>query len=60
MEKKIINFLASAGLIITAAIWGFAFVVVKDSLDFVPPVYMVAIRYSIAVIVLAAVLNKKL
>ena len=33
MEKKIINFLASAGLIITAAIWGFAFVVVKDSLE---------------------------
>lgn len=56
MNKKLIGILASAGLILTAAIWGFAFVVVKDSVDTIPPVYMVAIRYTIAAVVLGFVL----
>lgn len=56
MNKKLIGVLASAGLILTAAIWGFAFVVVKDSVDTIPPVYMVAIRYTIAAVVLGFVL----
>lgn len=60
MNKKSINIFSSLGLILTAAIWGFAFVVVKDSLDFVPPVYMVAIRFTIAAIVLGLVLLPKL
>ena len=48
--------LASGGLILTAAIWGFAFVVVKDSVDTIPPVYMVSIRYTIAAVLLGFVL----
>ncbi len=60
MNSKQINILASLGLILTAAIWGFAFVVVKDSLDFVPPIYMTAIRFAIAGIVLALILNRHL
>lgn len=60
MNNKKINTLASLGLILTAAIWGFAFVVVKDSLDFVPPIYMTAIRFLIAGVVLVIVLNKRL
>lgn len=56
MNKKMVSVLASAGLILTAAIWGFAFVVVKDSVDSIPPVYMVAIRYTIAAVVLGFVL----
>lgn len=56
MNKKLIGILASAGLILTAAIWGFAFVVVKDSVDTIPPVYMVSIRYTIAAVVLGFVL----
>lgn len=56
MNKKSIAFLSSCGLILTALIWGFAFVVVKDSLDFVPPVYMVALRYTIAALILGVVL----
>lgn len=56
MNKKVINVLASCGLVLTAALWGFAFVVVKDSVDAVPPVYMVAIRYTIAAFVLGLVL----
>lgn len=60
MNSKQLNFFASLGLISTAAIWGFAFVVVKDSLDFVPPVYMTAIRFAIAGVVLAVILNRRL
>ena len=56
MNKKLIGILASAGLILTAAIWGFAFVVVKDSVDTIPPVYMVSIRYTIAAVLLGFVL----
>lgn len=56
MNKKLIGILASGGLILTAAIWGFAFVVVKDSVDTIPPVYMVSIRYTIAAVLLGFVL----
>lgn len=60
MNKKMVSVIASSGLILTAAIWGFAFVVVKDSLDLVPPVYMVSIRYTIATIILGLVLIPRL
>ena len=56
MNKKLIGILASGGLILTAAIWGFAFVVVKDSVDTIPPGYMVSIRYTIAAVLLGFVL----
>lgn len=51
---------ASFGMLLTAAIWGFAFVVVKDSLDIVPPIYMMAFRFTIASIVLTLVFFNKL
>lgn len=60
MNKKSTQFFASLGLLLTAAIWGFAFVVVKDSLDYVGSVYMVAIRFSIAAIGLAVIFCKRL
>lgn len=47
-SKKFISFLAGGGLLLTAMIWGFAFVVVKNSLDSVPPLYMLAFRFTIA------------
>jgi len=59
MNKKSISILASCGLILTAAIWGFAFVVVKDSLDYVGAVYMVAIRYTIAAVVMGLIFIKR-
>lgn len=59
MNKKFVSFLASAGLILTAAIWGFAFVIVKDSLDYIGPMYMVAIRYSIAAVCMSLIFIKK-
>lgn len=60
MNKKSISFLASLGLLLAAAIWGFAFVVVKDSLDYIGPVWMMAFRFTIAALALSAVYAKKL
>ena len=51
--------LASLGLIITAAIWGFAFVVVKDSLDYMGAVYMIAFRYTLAAVVMSLIFIKR-
>ena len=59
MNQKTTSFLASFGLVLTAAIWGFAFVVVKDSLDYIGAVYMIAIRYSMAALVMALIFIKK-
>ena len=41
-------------------IWGFSFVVVKNSLDLVPTIYMLAFRFTVATIFLAVVFWKKL
>ena len=60
MNSKFTSTLASIGLIITAAIWGFAFVVVKDSLDYIGSFYMVAIRFSIAAIGMGLIFFKKI
>ncbi len=54
------SLLAQIGIIITTIIWGIAFVVVKDALDFIPAVYMVAIRFSLAAVFLMLVFHKKL
>ena len=51
--------LASFGLILTAAIWGFAFVVVKDSLDYVGAVYMIALRYTLAAVAMSLIFIKR-
>ena len=60
MNSKFTSLLASAGLLLTAAIWGFAFVVVKDSLDYIGSFYMVAIRFSIAALGLGLIFFKKI
>ena len=60
MNKKFVSLIASAGLLLTAAIWGFAFVVVKDSLDYIGSFYMVAIRFSIAAVGMALIFFKKI
>lgn len=59
-QTKKIRLLAASGFIVTAMIWGFAFVVVKNALDFTGPVYMLAFRFTIAAAVLAAVFRKRL
>ena len=59
-NKKLVTFAASAGLLLVTIIWGAAFAVVKNSLDYVPPIYMMAFRFTIAGIVMSLVFIKKL
>lgn len=47
--------LAGAGCVLAAAIWGLAFVVVKDGLDYVGALYMMAFRFSVAAAALSIV-----
>ncbi|MDO5389690.1 MAG: DMT family transporter [Eubacteriales bacterium] len=58
-ERKIAA-LANIGLLGTAVIWGFAFVVVKNSLDLVPPTWMLAFRFTIASVVLGLIFIRKM
>ncbi|MDD4413610.1 MAG: DMT family transporter, partial [Oscillospiraceae bacterium] len=51
---------ASAGLLLTALIWGFAFIVVKSSLDKIGAFYMLAFRFSIATLGLSVIFFKRL
>lgn len=60
MRQNKIQILAGAGMLGTAAIWGFAFVIVKNSLDLIPPTYMLAFRFTIAALLLALICHKKL
>lgn len=59
MNKKT-TILSYAGLFLITAIWGYAFVVVKNSIDSVPPIYMLAIRFTIASVGLIIVFHRKL
>lgn len=59
-SNKNVSLLASMGLLLTAVIWGFAFVVVKDSLDTIPPIYMMAFRFTIASAALTLIFAKRL
>lgn len=59
-SEKFISIWASSGLILTAIIWGLAFVVVKDSLDWIPPIYMLAFRFTIATLSLSLIFAVRL
>lgn len=51
---------AGCGVLVTAAIWGFAFVVVKDSLNDITPLWMMATRFTIAALAMAAIFIRQL
>lgn len=55
-----VHVLAAFGMLFTAAIWGFAFVVVKDSLNDVSAAYMIAIRFTIATLSVGILFLKRL
>ncbi|WP_407399421.1 DMT family transporter [Treponema sp.] len=54
-----LKYIFSAGLILTAAIWGFAFVIVKDSLEYIGPTWMVGIRFTVAAICLSLIFIRR-
>ena len=59
MNKKLVSFFASSGLLLAATIWGFSFVIVKDSLDYIGAMYMIAYRYTIAAVAMSLIFIKK-
>ena len=58
MTKR--ELMADAILVLTAMIWGTGFVVMKNTLDAVPPGAIIAIRYSIASVLTAVMFRKHL
>lgn len=52
--------LAILGLLITTMIWGSSFVVMKNSVDVIPPTYLLALRFTFAALALAAVFHGSL
>ena len=59
MNNKFVSVFASAGLLLAATIWGFSFVIVKDSLDYIGAMYMIACRYTIAALAMSLLFFKK-
>lgn len=51
---------AALGMLLTAIIWGFAFVVVKNSLDIISTEYLLAFRFTIAAVALSLIFIKRL
>ncbi|MBQ4264430.1 MAG: DMT family transporter [Clostridia bacterium] len=58
MTKR--EWMADAILVLTAFIWGTGFVVMKNTLDSVPPGAIIAIRYAIASVLTALMFRKHL
>lgn len=59
MDKKKV-LLADLSLILVAALWGGGFVAVKDALNNIGPYYLMAMRFSLAAILLGVVFFKKM
>ena len=59
MNSRFTSVAASAGLLLAATIWGFSFVIVKDSLDYIGAMYMIAYRYTIAALAMSLIFIKK-
>ncbi|MCQ2981708.1 MAG: DMT family transporter, partial [Treponemataceae bacterium] len=60
MNAKVRTVICSVGLLLVTVIWGVAFVFVKNGLDLIPPIWMVALRFTVASICLSLVFCKKL
>ncbi len=58
MTKQV--WLADGILVLTAMIWGTGFVVMKNTLDSIPPAAIIAIRYTIAALLTALLFRKQL
>lgn len=58
--SRVLFFSLSGLMLLTSAIWGISFVVVKDSLNKIGATWMIAIRFSIAALFLSLIYIKKL
>lgn len=59
-KKRKMALLSDFALLIVAALWGGGFVVVKDALDLITPMYLMSMRFILASIVLYIFLHKKI
>ena len=57
-DKKII--LADFSLLLVAIIWGSGFIFMKNTLDFLDPIYIISLRFTISFLVMGALFFKKL
>ncbi len=48
MSEKTKKILASSGILLVTIVWGSAFVVMKNSMDVIPPTYLLAYRFTVA------------
>lgn len=62
MKEKILSktLLWDFSLLVVAMVWGGGFVVTKNALDIVTPLYFLAVRFSVAGILMALIFFKKL
>ncbi len=58
--KNIKKALALPGLVFATVLWGFSFVVCKDAVHVITPVYMIAFRFTIASVLMIPFLYKKI
>lgn len=58
MDKKK-SILADMSLLLVAIMWGGGFIAVKGALDSITPFYMMAMRFSISVIIMLIIFRKK-
>lgn len=58
--KKSTVLLASFGMLLATAIWGFAFVVVKEAVEVITPMYMLAFRFTVASAGMAVLFAKRM
>ena len=58
LNKK--SFYADASLLVVAMIWGGGFVVIKDALDDITPLYMMTMRFSFAFIIMGIIFWKNI
>ncbi len=52
--------LAKAALLVATLIWGSTFIIFKDAMNGLPPLFILAFRYLVATVILSAVFFKKL
>ena len=60
MATKSKGMFADAALLLAAVIWGVSFVVMKNTIDIIPPNYLVGIRFSVGAIGLYPFLRRKI
>lgn len=58
MEER--NTLANIALFVVALVWGGGFIVTKGALDFMDPVYLLVLRFSVSAVLMGLVFHKRM